>query len=916
MNPNNPDIDDLLKSFKNGKRKRSNTIDVNELNELKIICIDRLKADLLKRKLNNKELYKYFNEIEFTLAAVKITLENDTSSNIVGKQPFIAMVRVHLQLITEMKETMKNNKTFNVIEYLNLEKKKINVKDKKPVKASPSKKRKPTNDYESDSDDETTDEESDNKNKRKVVKNKKLKKKDQDEDDDDDDEDDDDEDDDEEDEDEDEEDEDDEDDDDDDDDDDEDERKYNHSKKNKELLHTKIGKEFIEQLYRGKGGNELEDETLKYFSNLSNKDRKDALGKLKDINNFQSKDKPTLFHIMGLDLPLAQKNHILKNYIQIATSRFENNKLKGWVDSVMQIPFGKHMGTDLKSIKTDKVKNFLDGLQKSMDDAAWGHEEAKRQIIQMMGQQIRNPKSKGNMLGIWGPPGNGKTSLIKEGIAKAMDKPFIFISLGGATDASFLEGHSFTYEGSIYGRIMNGLITSKCMDPIIYFDELDKISKTPKGDEITNILVHLTDPVQNSHFRDKYFHGIDIDLSRATMIFSYNDPSNVNPVLLDRITTVETKYLLTSQKIHIAKHYLLPTMFKEIGFNENAVSFSDELIRDIINKYTHEGGVRKLKSILYNIIRELNLSNLLNTKIDDKLVTFPFVVKTEHLKMLLKHKMEVEPDKIHDKPKCGIVNGLYAGSMGIGGVLPIEVVWIPTQNPLQLKATGHLEKVIKESTEVACSLAWNYLDDKEKDKFQEFWKTKPMGFHIHCPEGAVPKDGPSAGAALTLALYSLLTNRKIKNTVAMTGEINLQGQVMAIGGLEEKLEGAKRTGVTLALVPKENKKHLDKIYERNLSLFDSTFRVEIIECFDDVVKHALLPALPTDTPMIKGLFKQNDEMKELELNLKFPSDYVHSPNTAANTLANGFTNIVPPVKSDVITAPVPTTQTPKKPRRS
>jgi endopeptidase La len=551
------------------------------------------------------------------------------------------------------------------------------------------------------------------------------------------------------------------------------------------------------------------------------------------------------------------------------------------------------MGTDLKSIKNDKVKTFLDGLQKSMDDAAWGHEEAKRQIIQMMGQQIRNPKSKGNMLGIWGPPGNGKTSLIKEGIAKAMDKPFIFISLGGATDASFLEGHSFTYEGSIYGRIMNGLITSKCMDPIIYFDELDKISKTPKGDEITNILVHLTDPVQNSHFRDKYFHGIDIDLSRATMIFSYNDPSNVNPVLLDRITTVETKYLLTSQKIHIAKHYLLPTMFKEIGFQENAVTFNDDLLRDIINKYTHEGGVRKLKSLLYNIIRELNLSNLINSKIEDKLVTFPFVVKTEHLKLLLKHKMEVDPDKVHDKPKCGIVNGLYAGSMGIGGVLPIEVVWIPAQNPLQLKATGHLEKVIKESTEVACSLAWNYLGDAEKDKFQEFWKTKPMGFHIHCPEGAVPKDGPSAGAALTLALYSLLTNRKIRNNVAMTGEINLQGQVMAIGGLEEKLEGAKRAGVTLALVPKENKKHLDKIYERNLSLFDSTFKVEIIECFEDVIKHALLPALPTDTPMIKGLFKENDDMKELDLGAKMTL-IVNSPNTAANTLANTF---VPPTPS-------------------
>ena len=232
--------------------------------------------------------------------------------------------------------------------------------------------------------------------------------------------------------------------------------------------------------------------------------------------------------------------------------------------------------------------------------------------------------------------------------------------------------------------------------------------------------------------------------------------------------------------------------------------------------------------------------NLINSKIEDKVVTFPFVMKSSYLKILLKHKFEVEPDKIHEKSKCGIVNGLYAGSLGIGGVLPIEVVWIPTQHPLQLKATGHLEKVIKESTEVACSLAWNNLEDKEKEVFHNFWKDKPMGFHIHCPEGAVPKDGPSAGAALTLALYSLLTNRKIKNDIAMTGEINLEGNVTAIGGLEEKLEGAKRAGVKLALIPRENLKHLEKIKERNVTLLDDQFEVRLIENFNDVIVNALL----------------------------------------------------------------------------
>jgi ATP-dependent Lon protease len=406
------------------------------------------------------------------------------------------------------------------------------------------------------------------------------------------------------------------------------------------------------------------------------------------------------------------------------------------------------------------------------------------------------------------------------------------------------------------------------MDPIIYFDELDKISQTPKGDEITNILIHLTDPVQNSHFRDKYFHGIDIDLSRATMIFSYNKPSNINPILLDRITSVETKYLLISQKIHIVNNYLLPVILKEIGFEERSVILSDNLIRDIINKYTFESGVRKLKSLLYTIIREINLYYLLHTKIDGKKISFPFTVKTEHIKIFLKQKTEIEPEKINDIPKYGVVNGLYASSNGIGGVLPIEIVWIPATTPLQLKATGHLEKVIKESTEVACSLAWNYLDDDTKNKFLVYWKTKPMGFHIHCPDGAMPKDGPSAGAALTLVIYSLLTNRKIKNNVAMTGEINLQGKITAIGGLEEKLEGAKRAGITVALIPTENKKDLDKIYERNISLFDDTFKTFFIDTFDDVIHHALLPEIESDTPLIKGFFNNTLTIPSLELENK------------------------------------------------
>ena len=378
------------------------------------------------------------------------------------------------------------------------------------------------------------------------------------------------------------------------------------------------------------------------------------------------------------------------------------------------------------------------------------------------------------------------------------------------------------------------------MNPIIYFDELDKISKTTKGDEITNLLIHLTDPVQNSHFRDKYFNGVDLDLSKATFIFSFNNPSLVDRVLLDRITTVETKYLLVNQKIHIGVNYLLPEVLKDVGLTNKDVVIKDNIIRFIIEKYTNEGGVRKLKSLLYNIVRELNIANLTKTKIDNKNIVFPYNVTEETVKFLFKNKYEFEFDKINKEPKVGVVNGLYATTSGIGGVLPIEIVWIPTNNPFEIKATGNLEQIIKESTQVACSLAWNLLPTDTQEELLKKWKDRPMGFHLHCSDGSTQKDGPSAGAAITSALYSMFTNKKIKNDVALTGEITLGGNVTAIGGLEEKMEGAKKAGVKLVLYPKENQKDVDKIKERNKELFQNGFTIKSVETIQEVIDNLII----------------------------------------------------------------------------
>jgi len=599
-------------------------------------------------------------------------------------------------------------------------------------------------------------------------------------------------------------------------------------------------KEFIEQIFKVQN-ERPETEIVNYFTNLPDYKRKGAITSVKEINNYQSTTEPMLFQILNTPLTLSQKNTMLKTYTGLISSRMPEKKLKTWFDSLMTIPFGKYKGINMKDIKPKKVKNFLDNLQTVMDKAVYGHNEAKRHILQMMGQQIRNPNAKGNILGIYGPAGNGKTTIIKEGIAKAMDKPFIFISLGGATDSSFLEGHSYTYEGSIYGRIADGLITSKCMDPIIYFDELDKISKTPKGDEISNILVHLTDPVQNSHFRDKYFHGIDIDLSKATIIFSFNDPYNVNPILMDRITTVETKYLLLPQKIYIAQNHLLPEMIKEMGMNPGDIKINNETITFMIDNWTHEGGVRKLKSLLYSVVREINIANLTRVNIGGIDVNFPFHVTIDNIKIILKNKREITPEKIHQNDTCGVINGLYATSDGShGGIIPIQILWFPSTVPLDVKATGNLQQVIKESTQVAASLAFNRLDLALQEKYLLAWKDRPKGIHIHCPEGATPKDGPSAGTALTVAIYSMLTERKIKHDIAITGEMNLQGQVTAIGGLDNKLEGAKKAGVKFVLYPKENEKDIIQIRERNPNLIDDSLRVQAIETIDEALHYSLI----------------------------------------------------------------------------
>lgn len=556
--------------------------------------------------------------------------------------------------------------------------------------------------------------------------------------------------------------------------------------------------------------NMSEDQCHKYLNELSNEDREKILSEAERVEGIKKNEKPMYFKILDLPIPLDERKEILKVFNSIGGPGSDSTKSVNWIDKVMSIPFGKYIGIK----KINNVKKFIKSLEYQMNQSVYGHDDAKRKIIQIMCQGIRNKNSKGLVIGLEGPPGNGKTTLIENGICKVLERPFIPISLGGAQDSSFLEGHSFTYIGSIPGRIAEGIISSKCMNPVFYFDELDKISNTDKGLEIVNLLVHLIDPAQNHHYRDKYFHGVNIDLSKATFIFSFNDASLINHILLDRITVIKTQPLDLTQKQIISNKYLLPNILKDVGLKENSIKVNDEIWSYIINKYTFEGGVRKFKELMYHIVRELNIYNLTKTKLNGRKVIFPIELNLDDILDLLKDYREIENCKIHKISSVGIINGMWASLYGVGGVLPIEIVTYPTNNIFTIKKTGSMKQVMQESIEVALAVAWNKTNDNIKKKWTTKWKDFMEGFHVHCPDGATPKDGPSAGSALTTCFYSLLNNKIVPNTVSLTGEINLRGEITRIGGLAQKIAGSKKAGVKKIYYPNENQIDIDTIREK------------------------------------------------------------------------------------------------------
>ena len=360
---------------------------------------------------------------------------------------------------------------------------------------------------------------------------------------------------------------------------------------------------------------------LQYFNEkMSLEEQEYTLKELELIKQHSDISKPYRLTLIESNIPSHYKAIA---YRKISTLKrmdpgcSEYNKMKNWVDTFMRIPFGKYnnLPITLSNDGVDKCHEFMENAKNILDNAVYGLDDAKLQIMQMIGQWIVNPSAIGTAIAIKGPMGTGKTTLVKEGISKILGREFAFIALGGATDSSFLEGHSYTYEGSTWGKIVDLLIKCKSMNPVIYFDELDKISDTPKGEEIAGILTHLTDTSQNSEFHDKYFSEIDFDLSRCLFIFSYNDESKVNRILLDRMYRIQTKGYEQKQKSIIAHKYLLPKICEQVKFDMSDITISDDTMNYIISNYTDkEDGVRTLKRCLEIIYTKLNLYRLMKPK--------------------------------------------------------------------------------------------------------------------------------------------------------------------------------------------------------------------------------------------------------------------------------------------------------------
>ena len=488
----------------------------------------------------------------------------------------------------------------------------------------------------------------------------------------------------------------------------------------------------------------------------------------------------------------------------------EGAVIRNYLDVCLDVPWGveTHDRADVEQAR------------KILDKDHYGLDKVKERILEFIAVRQLNPQAKGKILCLVGPPGVGKTSIALS-VAKAMHRKLSRLSLGGVRDEADIRGHRKTYIGAMPGRIIDAVIRSGSMNPLLVLDEIDKLASDMRGDP-ASALLEVLDSEQNHAFRD-HFLEIPLDLSQVMFITTANSLDTIPRPLLDRMEVIQLSSYTDEEKLQIAKNHLLPKQMKEHGLKKGSLRIDEETLRAIIRDYTRESGVRQLERRLAAVCRKTDMQLLSKTV---KRVT----VTEKDLPKLL--DMQPYPPTVHvEQEEIGVVNGLAWTEAG-GEILEVEVNVMEGSGKLEL--TGNLGDVMKESAQAALSCLRSRAEALGIDP--DFYKTKDI--HVHFPEGAVPKDGPSAGIAMATALLSALTNRKIKAGIAMTGEVTLRGRVLPIGGLKEKTMAAKRYGIHTVLIPKDNARDLEEI--------DQTVRAALrfipVETVDQVFAEVFCPS--------------------------------------------------------------------------
>ena len=533
----------------------------------------------------------------------------------------------------------------------------------------------------------------------------------------------------------------------------------------------------------------------------------------------------------ALKLDDETRQHLDKEITKLAKQPYvsaEASVIRNYLDVCLELPWGTYT----------KERLNVEAARKVLDRDHYGLEKVKERILETIAVRQMNPEGKGQILCLVGPPGVGKTSIALS-VANALNRKLTRISLGGVRDEADIRGHRKTYIGSMPGRIVEAISRSGSMNPLLVLDEIDKLGSDYRGDP-ASALLEVLDSEQNHAFRD-HFLEIPLDLSKVMFITTANSLDTIPRPLLDRMEVIQLSSYTDEEKLQIARNHLLPKQMKEHGLKKGSLRMDDETLRAVIRDYTRESGVRQLERRLAAVCRKADMRLL------TKLVKRVTVTEKDLPKLL---DMQPYPPSIHvDQEEIGVVNGLAWTEAG-GEILEVEVNVMEGSGKLEL--TGNLGDVMKESAQTALSCLRSRADALGIEK--DFYKAKDI--HVHFPEGAVPKDGPSAGIAMATALLSALTDRKIKAGIAMTGEITLRGRVLPIGGLKEKTMAAKRYGIHTVLIPKDNVRDLEEIDQTVRAALRFVPVETVDQVFDEVfcsAKEARQPeAIPAFLPVENG----------------------------------------------------------------